>query len=83
MEELEKREVVIIDIANDTIAKSDYKADQDPTTFKSVKTGRGPLSGDWSKTVEPVMCCYKLVRAEFVWFGLQGRIERFVMAVRK
>ena len=37
----------IIDIANDAVPKDRYREDQDPTKFKSEKTGRGPLSGDW------------------------------------
>jgi len=78
-EKLKIREVVPIDIANDPIAPADYKEKEDPAKFKSVKTGRGPLTGsDWKKKVTPVMTCYKLVTAEFKWFGLQGRIESFI-----
>ena len=44
---LKKRSVVHIDIANDPVASADYKPDQDPKTFKSDKTGRGPLTGEW------------------------------------
>ena len=44
---LKKRSVVHIDIANDPVASADYKPDQDPKTFKSEKTGRGPLTGEW------------------------------------
>ena len=40
-------QVVPIDIANDTVLPSDYKKDEDPTTYTSEKTGRGPLTGDW------------------------------------
>merc|ERR1719500_1140970 len=58
---LKKREVVHIDIANDSVNSADYKKDEDPTLFCSEKTGRGPLSGPWRKTVEPVMTAYKLV----------------------
>ena len=29
--------------------------------------------------VKPVMTCYKLVTAEFKWFGLQTRVESFIM----
>ena len=48
--------------------------------FTSVKTGRGPLTGaDWVKTAKPMMTCYKLVTCEFKWFGLQGRIENFIL----
>ena len=33
------------------------------------------------KTCEPVMCCYKLVSTKFKWFGLQGRVENFIIKV--
>uniref|UniRef100_A0AC34GY30 Phosphatidylinositol transfer protein n=1 Tax=Panagrolaimus sp. ES5 TaxID=591445 RepID=A0AC34GY30_9BILA len=58
--------------------KTDIKPDTDPRTFKSIKTGRGPLTADWSKTTKPVMCCYKLVTAYFKWTGFQGKIENFI-----
>ncbi len=41
----------MIDIANDLIQSSDYKPHEDPTKFKSQKTGRGPLVGKWQDTV--------------------------------
>jgi len=75
---LEKREVVIIDVANDPVDKKDYKEDQDPTLYHSEKTGRGPLKDDWIKTVTPIMTCYKLVTVEFKWFGIQNKIESFI-----
>ncbi|XP_063853529.1 phosphatidylinositol transfer protein beta isoform-like isoform X10 [Scylla paramamosain] len=79
-EKLNMREVVTIDIANDPVKPADYKADEDPTKFKSEKTGRGPLQGpQWWKKCDPVMTCYKLVTCEFKWFGLQTRIEKFIM----
>ncbi|CRK98825.1 CLUMA_CG012024, isoform A [Clunio marinus] len=78
-EKLKIREVVQVDIANDHIAHADYRESEDPTKFKSQKTGRGPLIGpDWRKKVNPVMTCYKLVTCEFKWFGLQGRVENFI-----
>lgn len=76
---LAKREVVKIDIANDPVDRRDYKPDEDPSKFKSSKTDRGPLVGpDWPKTVSPVMTCYKLVTVEFKWWGLQGKVEKFI-----
>jgi hypothetical protein len=76
---LAKREVVKIDIANDPVDRRDYKADEDPSKYKSAKTGRGPLMGpDWDKSVKPVMTCYKLVTVEFKWWGLQGKVEKFI-----
>lgn len=78
-EKLKIRDVVHIDIANDPVSSADYKPSEDPTKFKSEKTGRGPLVGpDWMKKVDPVMTCYKLVTCEFKWFGLQSRIENFI-----
>lgn len=78
-EKLKQREVVYIDIANDPVTAADYKESEDPTKWKSVKTGRGPLVGpDWKKKAQPVMTCYKLVTCEFKWFGLQSRIESFI-----
>lgn len=46
------REVVHIDIAKDRISSKDYKADLDPTIYKSKKTKRGPLDAhEWQKSV--------------------------------
>jgi len=77
-EKLKQREVVMIDVGSDPVAPADYKPEEDPAKFQSVKTGRGPLVGAWRDTVEPVMTCYKLVSVEFKWFGLQTRIENFI-----
>ncbi|KAF2360851.1 Phosphatidylinositol transfer protein [Trinorchestia longiramus] len=78
-ERLKLREVIMIDIANDPVKAADYKPQEDPTKFKSEKTGRGPLVGKgWQDKVEPVMTCYKLVTCEFKWFGLQNRVEKII-----
>lgn len=82
-EKLKMREVVMIDIANDPIRSNDYKAQEDPSKFYSEKTGRGPLVGAWQNTVSPVMTCYKLVTVEFKWFGLQTRVESFIMGAER
>ncbi|XP_064103825.1 phosphatidylinositol transfer protein alpha isoform-like isoform X3 [Macrobrachium nipponense] len=83
-DKLKLREIVTIDISNDPVKPSDYKADEDPTKFKSEKTGRGPLQGpQWWKKCDPVMTCYKLVTCEFKWFGLQSRIEKFIQDVER
>lgn len=84
---LKKRDVHIIDIVNDKLDAKYYQADQDPTKYHSEKTGRGPLTPEWlvsisylcQKTCDPVMTCYKLVTVEFKWFGLQGRVESFIV----
>lgn len=82
-DKLKAREVVHIDIANDPIAQADYKSTEDPKIFKSEKTGRGPLTGQWTDKVNPVMTCYKLVTVEFKWFGLQNRIENFIQKAER
>ncbi|XP_012684303.1 phosphatidylinositol transfer protein, alpha a [Clupea harengus] len=84
-----KCEVVHIDIADRSALDSkDYKPDEDPATFKSAKTGRGPLGPDWkkellSKTDCPHMCAYKLVTVKFKWFGLQNKVEGFIHKLEK
>lgn len=81
-EQLEKREVVVIDIT-EPVTGSEYKADEDPTLFKS-KTGRGPLTrGDWIAKQTPLICCYKLVCVEFKVFGLQTRAENYIKGMYK
>lgn len=79
-EQLKSREVIMIDIAGDPVSSSDYHEDQDPSKFQSKKTNRGPFVGKewWKRYDGPVMCAYKLVIAEFKWWGLQGRIESMI-----
>ncbi|KAF9577563.1 hypothetical protein BGW38_007144 [Lunasporangiospora selenospora] len=85
-EKLKLREVVTIDVANDP--KSYYlqtfnPAKEDVSTFRSEKALRGPLQGEWAKTCDPVMTCYKLVSIEFRTWGLQWRIEDFMHNVER
>jgi len=75
---LKHRDVVNIDIANDKIEQKDYKEEYDPKKFHSQKTGRGPLNGTWIDSVDPVMCCYKLVTLKFKVFGFEHAVENFV-----
>lgn len=77
-DQLKKREIVRIDIANDRIHPSDYSETEDPTKFLSKKTGRGLLLPNWQETTQYYMCAYKLCTIEFKWFGLQGKIEKFL-----
>jgi hypothetical protein len=62
-EKLKYRDVVHIDIANDPVTTADYKPDEDPTKFKSKKTGRGPLKGQW---VDKVRESYLLTTSLFL-----------------
>lgn len=46
--------------------------------YKSVKTGRGPLAKGWTKKVDPIMTCYKAVRVNFDYWGVQGKAEKII-----
>ncbi|KAK5984378.1 Phosphatidylinositol transfer protein alpha isoform [Trichostrongylus colubriformis] len=78
-EELSRREVVHIDIADDNeyLHAGDIHPSTTPSTFTSSKTGRGPLTPGWMESVDPVMCAYKLVSVHFKWFGLQKMVESY------
>ncbi|KAG7516765.1 phosphatidylinositol transfer alpha isoform [Solea senegalensis] len=83
-----KVEVVYIDIADRSqVDQKDFKEEEDPSKYKSVKTGRGPLRPDWKKelpnTSWPHMCAYKLVTVKFKWFGLQNKVESFIQKQEK
>ena len=83
-QELKAREVIDIDIANDPVSPADYKEEEDPSKFKSEKTGRGPLGKEWKTSMElPHMTCYKLYRVEFKWLYLQTRVESAIMSAVK
>ncbi|XP_023138192.1 membrane-associated phosphatidylinositol transfer protein 2-like isoform X4 [Amphiprion ocellaris] len=82
----EKRQRTIdpIDIVTDPIPPHEYKAEEDPRLYKSVKTQRGPLQDDWIEEYNnnpgktPIMCAYKLCKVEFRYWGMQSKIERFI-----
>jgi len=83
-EQLEKREIVEIDIA-EALSPNEYKKEEDPTIFKSEKSGRGPLvPGEWIKNPKtPLICCYKLVLVEFKVYGLQTKVENYLKNMYK
>jgi len=67
-----------IDIAFDDLNPKHYKEDEDPKTFKSIKTNRGPLIEGWRVTDKPMMCSYKLVHSSFEVWGFQTKVEDFI-----
>uniref|UniRef100_A0A4X2K229 Phosphatidylinositol transfer protein membrane associated 2 n=1 Tax=Vombatus ursinus TaxID=29139 RepID=A0A4X2K229_VOMUR len=83
---MEKRQTTLdpIDIVKDPIPPNEYKLEEDPRLFRSVKTKRGPLSEDWIEECLrhpshlPIMCAYKLCKVEFRYWGMQSKIERFI-----
>ncbi len=79
-EELKERKVQVLDIREafaDKTAK-DYRADYDSSLYRSTTTGRGPLAPGWQRTTSPVMCCYKVVRAHFRYWGAQTKVEKAI-----
>lgn len=77
-DQLKKREVDVIDIAAEPEDKKNYKKEEDPALVRSEKGNRGPLAKGWQKN-KPLMCCYKLVTAEFKMWGFQSKVENFLM----
>ncbi|XP_060117680.1 membrane-associated phosphatidylinositol transfer protein 1 [Heteronotia binoei] len=69
-----------IDIVRDPISPSEYKMEEDPRLYHSVKTGRGPLGDGWLESIGdgPLMCAYKLCKVEFRYWGMQSKIEQFI-----
>nr|XP_055177945.1 membrane-associated phosphatidylinositol transfer protein 2 isoform X4 [Nyctereutes procyonoides] len=71
-----------IDIVKDPVPPNEYKMEEDPKLFHSIKTQRGPLSDNWieeyKQQVFPIMCAYKLCKVEFRYWGMQSKIERFI-----
>ncbi|KAI7820609.1 phosphatidylinositol transfer protein beta isoform [Kickxella alabastrina] len=82
LDQLAQRQVEYIDVAdNSTISKAAYKPSEDPFTYKSKKTGRGPLNkSGWEKDCEPVMTCYKVVTGEFKWWGITSTVEPLIQS---
>ncbi|XP_029018040.1 membrane-associated phosphatidylinositol transfer protein 2-like isoform X8 [Betta splendens] len=82
--ERRQRTIDPIDIVTDPIPPHEYKAEEDPRLYKSVKTQRGPLQDDWIEEYNnnpgktPIMCAYKLCKVEFRYWGMQSKIERFI-----
>lgn len=79
--EAAKRDVDVIDIAKDQVPDKHKHDCPDLKTWKSEKTGRGPLTEGWMDAAKPMMCSYKLVEASFEVWGLQGKVENYMHKV--
>lgn len=51
-DELSKRSVDVIDFVNEKLEGADYVEDENPLTFVSAKTKKGPLEADWLEKAE-------------------------------
>lgn len=79
-EELEQRQIIWVDIANDKV--KDNPPHREPANFRSEKADRGPFVGkEWWKDHKPVMCCYKLATLKFQVWGFQTRVEDLILKV--
>jgi len=83
-EKLQQREVIFIDIAQNQ-GEEDEAGINSGTIDGAVsrKTGRGPLEPGWFNNHTPVMTCYKLVTCEVRIFGIQNRLESFILHTQK
>ncbi|GCB82949.1 hypothetical protein scyTo_0023374, partial [Scyliorhinus torazame] len=82
--EKRQRIVDVIDIVRDAISQTEYKPEEDPRLYRSMRTSRGPLSENWIESrrgqdsAVGVMCAYKLCKVEFRYWGMQSKIEQFI-----
>eukprot|EP00282_Hemiselmis_andersenii_P037632 CAMPEP_0169431398 /NCGR_PEP_ID=MMETSP1042-20121227/2924_1 /TAXON_ID=464988 /ORGANISM="Hemiselmis andersenii, Strain CCMP1180" /LENGTH=246 /DNA_ID=CAMNT_0009541803 /DNA_START=144 /DNA_END=881 /DNA_ORIENTATION=- len=95
---LKKRQVEVIDIVESKLPKDSAAkyGEFDPTTSRCGRAARGPLKKGWRKTqvkqhthkhthvqVKPIMCAYKLVTADFDYFGLKSKVETFMIGYER
>lgn len=84
-EQLKDRIVDVIDFVKE---RGDDATAENPLTYISQKTKRGPLSSDWlnayeqsetsGNTPENFMCVYKICRVTFDRWPIQHRVEQFI-----
>lgn len=73
--------------------KTGGRKEEDPTEYVSQTTLRGPLPENWLEETQrkdanswgDVMCSYKLVKVEFKYWGIQRKMENWILdlALRK
>ncbi|CAI5961501.1 unnamed protein product [Closterium sp. NIES-65] len=68
-----------MDTGSEPVARRDYKSELDPLLVRSKLTGRGPLTPGWQKRERPLMCAYKVVRAQAEYWGVQNSAERLLI----
>lgn len=73
-EEKKALEVYTLDILDLPKSKVTVHASE----FSFTKAGLEPLKKGWIDALSPVMCCYKLVKLEFPYFGFQMITEKLM-----
>lgn len=79
---LARRTIRYVDIGAEQLPSEHARPEYEPASVRSVKTNRGPLTGDWQKNTRPVMCCYKLVKIRMHIFAFQGRLESWILGTQ-
>ncbi|XP_044506298.1 phosphatidylinositol transfer protein 1-like isoform X1 [Mangifera indica] len=82
-EQLAARQVEVLDIASTARDYWSYAIGSNSTdfsTFKSKRTGRGPLLEGWQDRCNPVMTAYKLVTIDAPYWGFGYRLEQALLA---
>lgn len=84
---LKKRKIVMVDVGNEPVSSDHHDGfdvtRHDPLTYKSSRTGRGPLIGDWMSGMKPLMCAYKVLSIKFAIFGIQSKTESTIEHMEK
>ena len=81
--ELKERQIHLLNIMEQDKEDKDYEEKYDPVGYKSELTGRGPLGKDWMEASKPVMCCYKLIKVDVKFWGIQTRTENTIINSQK
>ena len=85
-EQLGDRTIDVIDFVND-FSGADHIEEENPLSYVSSKTQRGPLNKDWlagyESSDEPdmsksFMCVYKICRVNFERWPIQYKVEQFI-----
>lgn len=85
-EQLSERTIDIIDFVND-FSGADNIEEENPLTYVSSKTQRGPLTRDWLEAYESsgandpskeFMSVYKICRVNFERWPIQYKVEQFI-----
>lgn len=74
----------ILDILSSSFKdKKFYHSQEDVSLLQSKQLTRPLKTSNWSQTVSPVMCCYKLVSLKFDYFGIQQLTEEYIMNLER
>ena len=79
-ERLKLREVDYIDIVEDEVESEYIHSNENPSTFVSKATGRGPLAPKFYKTCKPCVCVYKVVTVNLEFGPFQKKAESLCLS---